>query len=135
MTWTISNIFNMIITKAHDFKNHLSDFQVISFIIHATRGVIRDQGMRRWMMFAVLVVAMLMLAAGTTLLQDALDPHQHPTRFIFFWLVCAWLTISALLLAAFDVLMVRAQARAARRLLKEQFADSRRADPARDESE
>ena len=94
----------------------------VSFIAHATRGVIRDQGMRRKMMSALLVVAVLMLIAGSTFLQETLNPREHAVRFILFWLACAWFTVTALLLALFDALMVRAQGRAARKNLQQEFS-------------
>jgi uncharacterized membrane protein len=96
----------------------------VSFVAHATRGVIRDQGTRRKMMSALIVVAVLMLVAGSTFLQEALNPREHGLRFILFWLVCAWFTITALLLALFDALMVRAQGRAARKQLQREFHES-----------
>ncbi len=51
-----------------------------------------------------------------------LDHHEHPAWFILPWLACAWLTTLALLLALFDLLIVCAQARAAREQLRDQFA-------------
>jgi uncharacterized membrane protein YedE/YeeE len=62
---------------------------------------------------------MLMLFAGSTFLESALAPHEHPGRFILFWIVCAWLTLTAVGLAFFDLLMVRAQSRAAKKQLRE----------------
>lgn len=96
-------------------------FSVPSFAIHSARGVIRDPGTRRKTMFALLFVAVLMVIAGATVLQEFLNPREHAIRFILFWLACAWLTITSLLLALFDVLMARAQARAAQRMLREQM--------------
>ncbi len=87
-----------------------------SFAAHSARGLLRDQTTRRWVMFVTLVLAMLMLFAGTTFLN--IDAHEHPGWFVFFWLACAWLTLTALLLALFDLLMVRAQSRAAKRKLR-----------------
>ena len=98
------------------------NLQKVSFVVHATRGLIRDQGARRKVMSATLVVAVLMLVAGATILQGWLNPREHAVRFILFWLVCAWFTITALLLALFDALMIRAQGRAARKALGQRFA-------------
>jgi hypothetical protein len=95
--------------------------KVGSFATHSARGVIRDPGTRRKTMFALLFVAVLMVIAGATVLQEFLNPREHAIRFILFWLACAWLTITSLLLALFDVLMARAQARAAQRMLREQM--------------
>ena len=75
-------------------------------------------------MSVLIVVAVLMLIAGSTVLQNALNPCEHAVRFILFWLACAWITVTALLLALFDALMVRARGRAARRMLQQEFQPS-----------
>jgi len=48
-------------------------------------------------------------------------PREHPGWFLLFWVACGWLTLTAFLLALFDLLMVRAQDRAARRILREKL--------------
>jgi len=58
--------------------------------------------------------------AGSTILRDFLDPRQHTLAFVIFWFACAWLTVLALLLALFDLLIIRAEARKARKVLSEQ---------------
>ena len=93
--------------------------RIVSFALHATRGLIRNQTMRRWVMFFTVLAGMLMLFAGTTFLQPLLSPKENPGWFILFWIACGWLTITALLLALFDFLIVRMQARSARRELRE----------------
>jgi protein-S-isoprenylcysteine O-methyltransferase Ste14 len=100
-----------------------------SFIIHATRGVIRDPNMRRKTMFALLIAALVFLFFGSTFLQSTLNPREHPFWFIFFWLVCAWLTVTAMLLAIFDMLLVRAAARKAERILRQQISQTETAGP------
>jgi hypothetical protein len=95
--------------------------RIVSFAIHSARGVIRDQATRRWVMFITLVIAMLMLFSGTTFLQPLLSVREHPGWFVLFWVACAWLTLTALLLALFDLLMLRAQDRAARKILGEKL--------------
>ena len=95
--------------------------RIVSFAIHSARGVIRDQSTRRWVMFLTLVMAMLMLFFGTTFLQPLLSPREHPGWFLLFWLACAWLTLTALFLALFDLLMLRTQGRAARKILGEKL--------------
>jgi len=92
-----------------------------SFVVHATRGVIRDQSTRRKAMLFLLVLALLLLISGFTFLQPALNPQDHPWRVIFFWIVCIWLTFTALLLALFDLLVLRLQARRAERALREKL--------------
>ena len=64
-------------------------------------------------------VAVGMLLAGFTVLQSALNPREHPWFVILFWVACVWLTLTASLLAIFDLLIIRAEARKARRALQE----------------
>ncbi|PYL06681.1 MAG: hypothetical protein DME34_08550 [Verrucomicrobia bacterium] len=98
--------------------------RTISFVIHATRGVVRDQVVRRKTMFALLVVALLLLFSGSTFLQGVINPRAHPFWFVLFWLVCAWLTITAMLLAIFDLLIVRLAGRRAKRQLRERLEET-----------
>jgi hypothetical protein len=93
--------------------------RIVSFAAHSARGLIRDQAARRWAMFITVLVSMLMLFAGSTFLEPLLAPREHPGRFIMFWLACAWFTLTAVGMALFDLLMVRAQSRAAKRELRE----------------
>lgn len=95
--------------------------RIVSFAIHSARGVIRDQSTRRRVMFITLVIAMLMLFSGTTFLQPLLSTREHPGWFLLFWVACAWLTLTALLLALFDLLMLRAQERTARKTLRQKL--------------
>lgn len=68
-------------------------------------------------MFRLLLAALLMLFVGATLIEDFLSTHL--LAFILFWAACAWLTVAAVLLAAFDILVVSAAGRAARRQLEQ----------------
>ena len=92
------------------------------FVIHATRGLIGDQSTRRKTMFAILLIALVLLFSGSTFLRSALNPRDHPGLFIAFWLACAWLTLTALLLSVFDLLMLRIEARKAQRTLREKLS-------------
>jgi predicted membrane channel-forming protein YqfA (hemolysin III family) len=94
------------------------------FTVHATRGLLRDQKMRRTMMAISIALAVIMLLTGLTVFRSWLHPHEHPWRFVLFWLACAWQTVLAILLALFDLLLVRAKARAARKASREQVADA-----------
>jgi MFS family permease len=105
-------------------ENDEKPLQTTSFVIHATRGVIRDKKTRRMAMVIVLSAALLLLIAGLTILAPLLNPHEHPWRVIIFWLVCIWLTFTAMLLAIFDLLAVRLEARRAQRRLREQIERS-----------
>lgn len=94
--------------------------QTTSFVIHATRGVIRDQRTRRQAMVVVLMSAVVLLILGLTIFAPLLNPHEHPWRVIIFWAACIWLTLTAMLLAIFDLLAVRLASRRAQRKLREQ---------------
>ncbi len=99
-------------------------FRVMPFTIHATRGLLRDERSRRKTMAFSLVVAVVMLVAGLTVLRPWLNPQEHPWRFIFYWFACAWETLLVLLLALLDLLLIRAQARAARKTIADGFSQS-----------
>jgi hypothetical protein len=97
------------------------DLESVSFIVHATRGVIRDQRTRRKAMVVLLALAVLMLLAGFTVFQSMMNPREHPWFVISFWIACVWLTFTAMLLAIFDLLVVRQEARRAQRALREKL--------------
>lgn len=95
------------------------------FAVHATRGIIRDRKVRRVTISILLALAVLMVIGGSTFLRDFLNPRaQGAGWFAVYWLACGWMTFTALLLALFDLLIVRAEARAARRLLQEEVRRS-----------
>jgi hypothetical protein len=96
---------------------------ILSFAAHAARGLVRDQNARRKTMFTLLVIALVLLFAGSTFLQSLLNPHQHPVWFMLFWFVCGWITLTAMLLAVFDLLRVRLDARKAARRLQGNLSD------------
>jgi uncharacterized membrane protein YeiH len=101
-------------------------FWMLPFVVHATRGVIRDQNTRRWTMFGTLLVALLSLFAGSTLLQSLLC--AHPVWFVLFWFFVAWLMVTAILLGLFDLLIVRAEARHAKKSLRSSVSASKTED-------
>jgi hypothetical protein len=106
--------------------------EMAPFTVHATRGLLRDQKMRRIMMAITVAIAVIMLVAGLTVLRSWLHPHEHPWRFVLFWFACAWQTSLAILLALYDLLLVRAEARAARKAFRDQVADAAAQDSARE---
>ena len=97
-------------------------FWMVPFTVQLTRGLLRDERSRRKTMGVSLLIAVGMLVAGLTVLRPWLDWHEHPWRFIFFWFACAWETLLVLLLALLDLLLVRAQARSARKTLRQEFS-------------
>ena len=96
--------------------------RTISFAVHATRGLIRDQSMRRKTMFVLLLAALLLLFSGFTFLAPVLDPRRHLGWTLLFWFACLWLTLTAMFLALFDMLMIRVQGRKAQRMFKEELS-------------
>ena len=88
----------------------------LGWVVRYTRGLILDQHLRRLTMFYVIIAAMLMAFAGEVVLSDWLK--QSPWRFLGYYLACAWLTVTAALLAIFDLLMIRLQHRSIRRRLR-----------------
>ena len=70
-------------------------------------------------MLVLTFAAVLILFAGATFLAGFLS--ARPAFFLVYWGFCAWLTVVILLLAVFDMLVVRAQARAAKRQLRKKI--------------
>ena len=66
-------------------------------------------------MFYTTLASVLLLFVGAVLLDSVL--REHPLWFVGWWTVCAWLMLTSLLLAVFDILIIRAAARRARREL------------------
>jgi hypothetical protein len=94
--------------------------EVAPFAVHATRGVLRDPKARRKTMALLLAGALILIAVGLFGVKTWLEPHEHPVRFILFWFACGWITLTALLLALLDILVVRGEARRARQALREE---------------
>ena len=82
--------------------------------------MVGDQNSRRKTMFILLLVALGLVFSGSTFFESALNPRERPIWFILFWIVCGWLTLTALLLAIFDLLIVKVEARKAERIFREE---------------
>ena len=95
--------------------------ETVSFAVHATRGVIRDRNVRRKAMLILLGLALLLVILGFTFLASTLNWHEHPWRVFLYWIACVWSTFTALLLALFDLLMLRVEARRAQRALRDKL--------------
>ncbi len=89
------------------------------FFLSLTMAIIRDQRLRRVWMFYILLAALVMLFLGSTFLSGALS--QSLFGFGVYWLVCAWLTATAFLMAVFDLLLIRVRARRETRELKKRI--------------
>lgn len=71
-------------------------------------------------MFYIMIVALVMLSCGVAFLSDQWG-REHPFLYIGYWIICAWITITAMLLAVFDILLIRAADRVRRRQLEREI--------------
>jgi len=91
-------------------------------IIQLTRGLIQNQRTRRQAMFYTSLGSVLILFFGSTVLASTL--RNHVLIFVLWWFACAWLMITSVLLAIFDMLMIRAAARREKRNLARRILTS-----------
>ena len=89
------------------------------FIIQVSKGLIRDQRARRTLMFYSVLVALVLLFAGSTFLWSLL--REHPFIFLIYWAGCAWVALLAVLLALYDMVKVRGEARRERRRIEREL--------------
>ena len=59
--------------------------------------------------------ALVMLFLGATFLDGWL--REHPILFVLYWFACAWATLTAMLLAFYDIIAIRAATRREKRRL------------------
>ena len=83
-------------------------------------------------MFWCTVVALVLLFTGSTFLDRWL--REHPFLFVGFWGVCLWFTSLVVLLAFFDLLLVRASGRRARRKLEREYFHEKKERDSTDEN-
>ncbi|MDQ6655070.1 MAG: hypothetical protein M3Y80_04570 [Verrucomicrobiota bacterium] len=86
-------------------------------------------------MSIVLAVALSLAITGATVLRPIIDRREHLGFFLVFWAACSWFTVTALLLAAYDLLSLRGEERkaseaAARELLSSSATPRSNRDPA-----
>ena len=89
------------------------------FIIQISKGLIRDNRARRIVMFYSVLTALVLLFSGSTFLWPLL--REHPFVFLAYWAACGWITLLAVLLAFFDMVKVRGEARRERRRLEREL--------------
>lgn|SRR5471032_2742662 len=89
------------------------------WIRRLARFLVIHQAARRSTMFYLLVTALGFVLVGGILVPSWL--RARPMVFIFFWLTCASLTLIALVLACFDLILVRVASRVAQRALRAQY--------------
>lgn len=91
----------------------------LRLIVQIARGLIRDQHARRTVMFYSVLAALAWLFAGATVLAGWL--RAHPLLFVLYWAACAWITLLSVLIAIFDLLVVRARMRREQRRLEAEY--------------
>ena len=94
---------------------------MLRLITLLSKGVLRDTRMRRNVMLWIMMAAMVMLFLGSWLLTDDWA-RKHIWLYVAYWVVCGWLTLTGVLLAVFDILVIRAAERAMRRKLEQEIA-------------
>ena len=90
-------------------------------ILLLSKGLLRDTRLRRNVMLWVMAAAMVMLFLGSWLLSDEWA-RKHVGLYFAYWAVCIWLTVAGLLLAVFDILIIRAASRAMQRRIAQDIA-------------
>ena len=99
---------------------------MLRLIVPITKGILREQTTRRSAIFFVMLGALTMLFLGATFLDGWL--REHPALFILYWLACAWATMTGLLLALYDILMIRVAARREKRKLATELVNEKEND-------
>jgi len=90
-----------------------------SFILLISKGILRDRNMRRRALFGIVLSVLFLLGLGFLVLDEWLC--THPVLFLLYWGACLWLTVTSLLLAFYDLLLVRRDAREERNRIKSQI--------------
>lgn len=90
-------------------------------ILLLTKGLLRDTRLRRNVMLWIMAAALVMLFLGSWLMPDDWA-RKHFAIFFLYWAACGWLTLTGVLLAVFDMLVIRAAAKAMRRRIEEDIA-------------
>ena len=90
-------------------------------IILLSKAVLRDTRLRRNVMLWVMGAAVVMLFLGSWLLSNEWA-HRHWLLYFLYWAFCGWLTITGIMLSVFDMLIIRATARAMKRRIEQDIA-------------
>jgi hypothetical protein len=108
---------------------------MIRNIIAVTQGIIRDSAARRKWMTGSVVGAAAMLFIGVTALGSWLV--DRPFVFFVYWFACCWLTMLAILIALYDILILRRDSMRARRDMARRIVneiDEQKKDGGRDDA-
>jgi hypothetical protein len=107
-----------------------ADVNNLRFLIQICKGIIRSHRVRRTVMFYIVLVVLVQAFLGATFFWMWL--RVHPWYFLGYWGVCAWLTATAVLLAIFDMAMVRLAAKRAEEQLRQDILHEKPSDSSHD---
>lgn len=82
-------------------------------LLALVRPIALNQGSRRGAIFTLTMVTLVMLFLGSTAFDGYLSTHVG--AFVVYWLLCAWLTLTFMVLALYDMLALVLAGRRARR--------------------
>ena len=94
---------------------------MLRLVILLSKGILRDSRMRRTVMLCLIGAAVVMLFFGSVLIPNDWA-RMHYCLYFLYWAFCLWITLAAVLLAVFDVLVIRATERAMRRQMERDIA-------------
>ncbi len=102
----------------------MGNARYLQLVLAITRGIVQDPRLRRRVLGGVLGAALLLLAFGAFPLAHWLE--RHVVLFLLYWGAVAWLTVLAMLMALFEILVTRQQAiRERRELIRELHRNKR----------
>lgn len=99
----------------------------LKLIVAISKGILRDQRVRRSFLFAIVLADILWVFLGSVIFDPWL--MASPLRFLIYWSVCAVITFFSILLAVHDMLMIRAEAKRERHRLNEEVFGMRNSSP------
>ncbi len=92
-----------------------------AIIVAAGRIILRNRKHRRNLIFGLTLLTLFLVFGGTVLLGDQL--MEHPWAFLSFWLICFLSVGLVLMLAIYDIGMVRSEFRSQRKKLERELDD------------
>jgi hypothetical protein len=91
----------------------------LRLVIQICKGLIRSHRVRRTIMFWDVIAVLVLAFLGSTFLWNWL--RANPVWFLSYWALCGWLTILAAVLAVYDMIRLRLEARRVEEQLHEKY--------------
>ena len=102
----------------------------LRFLIQVCQGIIRSPQVRRTVMFYLMLFVLVQAFFGATFFWLWL--RAHAWYFLGYWGICAWLTVTAMLLAILDMAQVRLEAKRTEERLREEYLRVKETDSSHD---